>query len=321
MSAETLSSYLTSTGELLSLNPEAPVLDDISIQTEDVFPGYCKSGIMIRYGSLGVFRFIMQYIKYPTPILNSVLSSDAAFTSYLKKISDFYSSVDSAPISSEDAFNLLRLYVHGGGMKRWVEGLKSGTFTTQDGTIIGKTTVKSGQKLEMNNLCRWERPPWLHAFSAEMEKACNYLCGKNLISLDELGPDLNNSYQKRSRFINHLISLVQLSIMVHVIPFLKSYNVRNIVTTPSTYQWHGVLTTDQVFFNELSNLCDFGTLLYKLQFGPMAMPLIASTTTPFTRTSVFASLGKRKLATMDSTLVTNSPPADSPLQPEEPNLL
>jgi len=316
MSTSKLCSYFTPDGALTCLHPLSDAIDAV-VSCEDTFPGFCRSGAMIEFGSLGVLRFICSYAKIPTPVLNSVTSSQGAFGVCLKRISDFYSDPNSnKPITSEDAFHLLRLHVHGGGLNRWRDGLKSGVFVTQDGVVIGRTEPKSAIKLEKDAKGRWERPPWLHSFSSEMTKVCDRLSAINIERICELCPDVDSAYQRQSRFINHLINLVQVSIMHGAVDHIASLGGTDIETTPSTYRWRGIPSANGVLFDELSRyanpaiawavLKDGNTLgrvqcgptdvaVPVLTFGPIAMPTIAPlSTTPFTKASVFATLGKRK---------------------------
>lgn len=294
MSASDIETFFTTEGEL-SKFPSLPTDLDAVVETEDSFPGFCKGGVMIQYGSVGVFRLICGYAKIPVPILNSTTSSVAAFASCLRRVSEFYSDPSSDPISAEDAFNLLRLHIHGGGVRRWKEGLRTGVYLTQDGTIIGRTTPKKAQNLEMTEAGRWKRPPWLHSFSAEITRATNRLCVLNQARIAELCADIENQYQMQSRFIDHLINLIQANIAIRVIRFLTENGAEDIRTTPSTFRWRGFPTADAQLFRDLSAQC---TPFPEVPFGPMAMPcIVGPTTTPFTRASVFAGLGKRKAET------------------------
>lgn len=319
MSTSKLSSYFTPEGVLTCLNPTTEPIE-ANISPEDVFPGFCRSGVMIEYGSLGVLRFICAYAKIPTPALNSATSSQGAFAACLKRISDFYSDPDGGkPITSEDAFHLLRLHVHGGGLNRWKDGLKSGVFVTQDGVVIGRTEPKPAIKLEKDGKGRWERPPWLYSFSSEMTKVCDRLCALNLERIFELCPDIESTYQRQSRFITHLINLVQVSIMHGVVEHITGLGGKEIEATPSTYRWRGIPSSDLKLYEELALYANPARSWHRmgcagkvelgptdvampiLNFGPMALPSINTMTpaTPFTKASVFAALGKRK-ATTDS---------------------
>jgi len=310
MSIDNMSSYFAG-GVFTTLTPSAPPpSDDVTGDDVDAFPGYCKSGAMVQYGSLGIFRVIAQHSQIPTPVLNSLTSSWAAFGNCLKKISDFYSDPKSDPISAEDAFNLLRLHVHGGGLKRWVEGLKTGVFATQDGVIIGKTKPKSGLHLEKNENGRWERPQWLHTFSAEMTKACNKLCSLNVKLLEEFCSDVEDTYQRQSRFVNHVVSLVQATVMVKVQKYLIERHAYELRITPSTVIWKGGDVACGELFDELSAACadlqaPSGAAV---TFGPMAMPFLAPPVV-LARNNFFAGLGKRKAAEP----LTDSPPLLAPL--------
>jgi hypothetical protein len=169
-------------------------------------------------------------------------------------------------------------------------------YLTQDGTIIGRTTPKKAQNLEMTEAGRWKRPPWLHSFSAEITKATNRLSSLNQARMAELCGDIENPYQMQSRFIDHLINLVQVNIAIRVVKFLADHGAEQIHTTPSTFRWRGYPNADAQLFRDLSAQC---TPFPEVPFGPMALPCIMGPpTTPFTRTSVFASLGKRKAATI-----------------------
>lgn len=299
MSSSDITSYFTTGGVLAVLSPTCPTID-ATVNPEDSFPGFCRSGAMIQYGSLGVFRFLCAYANIPTPVLNSVTSSQGAFGNCLRRISEFYSDPKGdKQITAEDAFHLLRLHIHGGGLRRWKDGLRSGIFLSQDGVVLGKTEPKSAIHLEMTEKGRWERPPWLHSFSSEMTKVCDRICALNLERIFELCEDVDSPYQRQSRFINHIINLAQVSIMAVAVDHITSHGGTDVETTPSTYKWRGIPAADSQLFEELER--EFSKRhpsLPPMLFGPMALPPIATApVTPFTKASVFASLGKRK--TMD----------------------
>ena len=227
--------------------------------------------LVFRYGPLGFLKLLAKRLQITTPHLDGLMSP-ALFQVRIREIVSFYSFSAEDPISPEDAFNLIRLHVFGGGVKAWIAGFESQSFKTWGGCEIGKTTNKPLKNNTKQENGFWRRPWFLNTLVKEFDEITTKLFDANPllqhILCSDISDDSETLYVRKSKVVTFVISSLQAyaasAVADVIIPAVEALglSVSDMVISPRGVRLPGVCDRNRGLHTDL---LDYGSVsLYKI---------------------------------------------------------
>lgn len=202
---------------------EPALMDNVVLNVEldgsDLWPLPIQEGKAIAclpHGCIAILHRLAFEVGIKVDHLHKYVT-DALYRQRLfAKMINFYSAEQpDNKVTESDCVNMIRLHILGGGMKKWLEGMDTGTFYTQDGQLIGTTTPKN-----VSTICRekqqnklgyevWPRPYEFGVLCTDIRKVAATIISLNADFGEKLCTPEMDRYARECRVISGIIGACQ----------------------------------------------------------------------------------------------------------------